>query len=127
MPTPYSKELAAITRAAGNTFGRQRDVLDSAGQILADAARLAGSYGRNEIGPRARDEYESRIAPLIASGLVAGRRLLKKSPAIPKKSGLGGFIAAGFGVALVAGIAYVAWQVLRTDDQAWVDDDFDVD
>ena len=127
MPTPYSKELAAITRAAGNTFGRQRDVLDSAGQILADAARLAGSYGRNEIGPRARDEYESRIAPLIASGLVAGRRLLKKSPAMPKKSGLGGFIAAGFGVALVAGIAYVAWQVLRTDDQAWVDDDFDVD
>ena len=127
MPTPYSKELAAITRAAGNAFGRQRDVLDSAGQILADAARLAGNYGRNDIGPRARDEYESRIAPLIASGLVAGRRLLKKSPAIPKKSGLGGFIAAGFGVALVAGIAYVAWQVLRTDDQAWVDDDFDVD
>lgn len=127
MPTSYSKELSAITRAAGSAFGRQRDVLDSAGQILADAARLAGTYSRDEIGPRARDEYESRIAPLIASGLVAGRRLFAKTPAAPQKSGLGGFIAAGFGVALIAGIAYVAWQVLRTDDEAWVDDDFDVD
>lgn len=127
MPTSYSKELAAITRAMGNAFGRQRDVLDSAGHILADAARLAGNYGRNEIGPRARDEYESRIAPLIASGLVAGRRLIAKTPVAPKKSGLGRFIAAGLGVALVAGVAYVAWQVLRTDDDAWVDDDFDVD
>jgi hypothetical protein len=101
--------------------------IDAAGQILADAARLAGNYSRNEIGPRARDEYESRIAPLIASGLVAGRRLMAKTSPAPKKSGLGSFIAAGFGVALVAGVAYVAWQVLRTDDEAWVDDDFDVD
>lgn len=127
MPTSYSRELAAITRAMGNAFGRQRDVLDSARHILADAARLAGNYGRNEIGPRARDEYESRIAPLIASSLVAGRRLIAKTPVVPKKSGLGGFIAAGLGVALVAGVAFVAWQVLRTDDSAWVDDDFDVD
>jgi hypothetical protein len=127
MASPYSKELANLTRAAGNAFGRQRDVLDSAGRILADAARLAGNYGRNEVVPRARDEYESHIAPLIASGLVAGRRLMSKTPIAPKKSGLGSFIAAGFGVALIAGVAYVAWQVLRTDDAAWVDDDFDVD
>jgi hypothetical protein len=127
MPTSYSKELANLTRAAGNTFGRQRDLLDSAGRILADAARLAGNYGRNEVVPRARNEYEAHIAPLIASGLVAGRRLVAKTPLAPKKSGLGGFIAAGLGVALVAGVAYVAWQVLRTDDDAWVDDDFDVD
>lgn len=127
MPTSYSKEIAAITRAMGKAFGRQRDVLDSAGHILADAARLAGNYGRNDLGPRARDEYESRIAPLIAGGLVAGRRLMAKTPVVPKKSGLGGFIAAGLGVALVAGVAYLAWQVLRTDDDAWVDDDFDVD
>ena len=97
MPTSYSKELSAIIRAAGSALGRQHN------------------------------EFESRIAPLIASSLVAGRRLLAKTPPTPKKSGLGGFIAAGFGVALVAGIAYVAWQVLRTDDEAWVDDDFDVD
>jgi CDP-diglyceride synthetase len=76
MPTSYSKELAAIARAAGGAFGR--------------------------------------------------RLMAKKAPA-PKKSGLGVFIAAGFGIALVAGVAYVAWQVLRTDDEAWIDDDFDVD
>lgn len=127
MAKSYSKELAEIGRATGTTFGRQRDVLDSAGRILADAARLASRYGRNEVAPRARSEYESHIAPLIASGLVAGRRLLAKTPVAPKKSGLGSFIAAGFGVALVAGVAYVAWQVLRTDDEAWIDDEFDVD
>jgi hypothetical protein len=52
---------------------------------------------------------------------------MAKTPVVPKKSGLGGFIAAGLGVALVAGVAYLAWQLLRTDDNAWVDDDFDVD
>ena len=127
MPTSYSKELANLTRAAGIAFGRQRDVVDSAGRILVDAARLAGNYGRNEVMPRARNEYEAHIAPLIASGMVAGRRLVNKTPLAPKKSGLGSFIATGLGVALVAGVAYVAWQILRTDDEAWVDDDFDVD
>jgi hypothetical protein len=81
----------------------------------------------SELSAVARDEFESRIAPLIASGLVAGRRLVAKTNAVPKKSELGRFIAAGFGVAVIAGIAYVAWQVLRTDDNAWVDDDFVVD
>ena len=127
MSKSYSRELADIRRAAGSAFGRQRDVLESAGHILADAARLAGNYGRSDIAPRVRDEYDARLAPLIASGLVAGRKLLAKTPMAPKKSGLGGFIAAGFTIALVAGAAYVAWQVLRTDDEAWVDDDFDVD
>jgi hypothetical protein len=127
MAKSYSKELADISRAAGSTFGRQREVLDSAGRILADAARLAGQYGRREVAPRARNEYESHIAPLIASGLVAGRRFLAKTPVAPKKSGLGTFIAAGLGVALVAGVAFVAWQALRNDDGAWVDDEFDVD
>lgn len=75
----------------------------------------------------ARDEYESHIAPLIASGVVAGRKLLAKAPAARRKSDFGRFVAAGFGVALIAGVAYLAWQVLRTDDEAWVDDDFDVD
>lgn len=98
MSRSYSREFDALRRVAGDTFGRQRDVLDSALRILTDTARHAG------------------------------REALSHSP-IParKKSGLGGFVLAGFAVALVAGVAYVAWQTLRTDDESWVDDDFDVD
>jgi acyl dehydratase len=76
----------------------------------------------------ARGEYEHVIAPFLASSLASGRRAIAQAPIVrKKKSGLGGFIAAGFGVALIAGAAYLAWQVLRTDDESWVDDDFDVD
>lgn len=127
MASSYSKELAALREAAGSALGRQRDVLDTSARILADAARLAGRYGRTDLGPRVRDEYDARLAPLISTGFSAGRKLLKKTPLAPRKSGLGGYIAAGFTIALVAGAAYLAWQVLRSDNEAWVDDDFDVD
>lgn len=127
MASSYSQELAAIREAAGSAIGRQRDVLDTSARILADAARLAGRYGRTDLGPRVRDEYDSRLAPLISSGLVAGRKFLKKTPLAARKSGLGGYIAAGLTIALVAGVAYIAWQVLRTDNDSWVDDEFDVD
>lgn len=122
MATKYSRELADLGSAGGET-------LNSARHLIADAARLAARYSRDEIAPRARHEYADHLAPLIATGIAAGRRYLSASPvkAVPKKSGLGSFIAAGFAVALVAGVAYVAWQTLRTDDDAWVDDEFDVD
>jgi hypothetical protein len=97
MARSYSRERAILRDAANSAFGRQRDVLESAGRILADLTQLAG------------------------------RNLVSKTRIAPKKSGVGGFIAAGFAVAIVAGAAYVAWQVLRTDDNAWVDDGFDVD
>jgi len=93
----YSRERAIIRDAANSAFGRHRDVLESAGKILADLTQLAG------------------------------RKFVQKTPIAPKKSGIGSFIATGLAVAIVAGAAYVAWQVLRTDDNAWVDDDFDVD
>lgn len=63
----------------------------------------------------------------IGREIVASRKSLVKAPVARPKSGLGSFIAAGVGVALIAGAAYLAWQVLRNDDGAWVDDDFDVD
>lgn len=63
----------------------------------------------------------------IGREIVASRKAFAAPPVVRTKSGLGGFIAAGIGVALVAGAAYLAWQVLRTDDNAWVDDDFDLD
>lgn len=122
MAKKYSRELADLGSAGGET-------LSSAGRLIADAARLASRYSRNEIAPRARSEYADHLAPLIATGLAASRRYLGSAPAkrTRSSSGLGSFIAAGFAVALVAGVAYVAWQTLRTDDDAWIDDEFEVD
>ena len=97
MAKSYSRERALIREAASSAFGRQRDVLESAGKLLSELTQLAG------------------------------RKIIQKTPLAPKKSGIGGFIATGLAVAIVAGAAYVAWQVLRTDDDAWIDDDFDVD
>jgi len=97
MARSYSKERVALRDAAQSAFGRQRDILETAGRILAGLSQLAG------------------------------RKIVTKAPAATNKSGVGVFIAAGFAVAIVAGAAYVAWQVLRTDDNAWTDDEFDVD
>ena len=97
MAKSYSRERALLRDAANSAFGRQRDVLESAGKLLSDLTQLAG------------------------------RKIVQKTPLAPKKSGIGGFIAAGLAVAIVGGVAYVAWQLLRTDDKAWVDDEFDVD
>jgi hypothetical protein len=97
MARSYSRERAFLRDAANSGFGRQRDVLESAGKLLGNLVQFAG------------------------------RKLVQKTPLRPKKSGIGGFIGAGLAVAIVAGVAYVAWQLLRTDDNAWVDDDFDVD
>ncbi len=122
MSKKYKRELAELGSASNEALG-------SAGRIISDAARLAARYSRDEIEPRARREYADHIAPLIATGIAAGRRYLRDAPIrrAPAKSGLGSFITAGFAVAVVAGIAYVAWQTLRTDEGAWIDDEFEVD
>ncbi|CAB4592159.1 MAG: hypothetical protein F2574_03020 [Actinobacteria bacterium] len=121
MAKSYKRELSELGNASGA-------VASNAGKILADAARLAARYSRDEIAPRARSEYSEHLVPLIASGLAASRRYLGGKVVPAKRSmGFGGFVLAGLGVALVAGVAYVAWQTLRTDDGAWTNDDFDVD
>ncbi|MBJ7433476.1 MAG: hypothetical protein JHC62_03425 [Microbacteriaceae bacterium] len=97
MARSYSRERALLRGTANTAFGRQRDVLESAGRLLGGLSQ------------------------------ISGRKLIQKTPLALKKSGIGGFIATGLAVAIVAGIAYVAWQLLRTDDKAWTDDEFDVD
>ncbi len=129
MGRSYSKDLAHLTDEAAAAWLRQRDVVENASRILSDASKLASRYSRDEILPRARETYDARVAPLVGAGMELGRHLLKKpAPAVvARKSGLGTFVLDGLGVAAVAAVAYVAWQTLRTDDDAWVDDDFDVD
>lgn len=129
MGRSLSRELSHLAGSATEAWGRQREVLDAASSILADASRLAGRYTREEVAPRARHAYDDRVAPLLSTGLELGRSLLgKPAPQIvARKAGFGTFFLAGLGVAAVAAVAYVAWQTLRDDEGAWIDDDFDVD
>ncbi len=97
MGKSYSRERAMIHHAANSALNRQREVVESAGKLLSQLTNLGG------------------------------RKILQNTKVAPKKSGLGGFIATGLAVTIVAGVVYLAWHVLRTDDDAWVDEEFDVD
>lgn len=67
------KELTKLKRSAEELWDEQREALDHASAILKDARRQAANYAREEVGPRARDTYESRVRPAVASGVAAGR------------------------------------------------------
>ena len=56
---------------------------------------------------------------------AAVNRLRHQRPVVVEKTGLGPgtYIAIGFGLAAVAGIAYAVWQTFRADDELWVADE----
>jgi hypothetical protein len=53
-------------------------------------------------------------------GTQAGTRI---GLAKPKSSGPGRYILIGIAVVAVAGVAYAAWQTLRSDDDLWINDE----
>ena len=67
------KELNRLKRSAEELWDEQRDALEHASAVLKDARRQAANYAREEVGPRARDTYDSRVRPAVASGVAAGR------------------------------------------------------
>lgn len=87
---------------------------------------------------RAARTVKRVTAPLVASALVSTIRTLDnlESPKAAsqvrgfgervgylepeKKSGIGGIIALGLGIAAAVGVGYALWQAFRTDDELWV-------
>lgn len=67
------KELKKLKRSAEELWDEQREALEHASAVLKDARRQAANYAREEVGPRARDTYESRFLPVVASGMAASR------------------------------------------------------
>lgn len=67
------KELTKLKRSAEELWDEQRDALEHASAVLKDARRQAANYAREEVGPRVRDTYESRVRPAVTSRLAAGR------------------------------------------------------
>lgn len=56
------------------------------------------------------------------SGVKAALSRFGAPPPQPKKSGLGlpTYVAGGFLLAAIAGLAYAVWQTFRADDELWV-------
>jgi hypothetical protein len=59
------KELTQLKKDAGTLVREQREVLEEASKIVREASRQASNYAKEEVGPRIRDGYESKIAPTV--------------------------------------------------------------
>jgi len=72
-------ELNKLKRSAEELWDEQREALEHASAVLKDARRQAANYAREEVGPRARETYESRLLPAMASGVAASRHAASRA------------------------------------------------
>jgi glutamate-1-semialdehyde aminotransferase len=112
------KELAKLNKEAHRLWEEQRDVLAHAREVAKDATRVAGSYTKREVFPKAAESYHAALAPVFAR--------LSQATAKPKKSANPlKFVLMAVGAIAVAALSYAAWQTLRADDDLWVEEDSD--
>jgi hypothetical protein len=67
------RELTKLKGQAAELWDDQREVLERANRVVRDASRHARNYAREEVAPRARDAFDDRVRPAVASGLSATR------------------------------------------------------
>lgn len=69
------RELNRLKRTTNELWDDQKEVLEQAASVLQEARRQLANVSREEIAPRVRETYESRIRPGVESGIAGGRRL----------------------------------------------------
>lgn len=69
------RELDRLKRGASDLWDDQKEVLDHATKVVKEARRQLANVSREEVVPRVRDIYESRVRPGVESGLEASRHL----------------------------------------------------
>lgn len=67
------KELKRLRSAASDLWDQQRDVLDYASKVTRESGRQAMYLGREEVAPRVKDTYDSRVKPAVRSSASAAR------------------------------------------------------
>ncbi len=70
------RELAKLKRGAADLWEDQKDVLEHATKVVREARRQLANVSREEVIPRVRDVYESRIRPGVEGGFDAGRQFV---------------------------------------------------
>lgn len=67
------RELNRLKRGAAELWDDQKEVLDHATKVVKEARKQLANVSREEVAPRVRDVYDSRVRPGVESGLDAGR------------------------------------------------------
>lgn len=68
------RELKRLKRTTSELWEDQKDVLEHASKVVREAKRQLANVSREEVVPRVRESYESRIRPGVESGIEAGRQ-----------------------------------------------------
>jgi len=112
------QEFTRLKAHAEATIQEQREILEHAATVIRDATREATNYGLDTLASRANAAYQRRIRPVVAASSFSPLR-----PTGPRSGGgPGKYILLGLGIVALAGVAYAAWQTVRTDDDLWIDD-----
>ena len=122
---------AASRHARDEVSSRGRDAFDS-------RVRPAVASGRerlvDDVFPVVSSALGSALAILEAAknpdvraalgrATSLGRSAASRTGLVKSKPGPGRYILIGVGIVAAAGIAYAAWQTLRSDDDLWIDDE----
>ncbi|HEY1529491.1 MAG TPA: hypothetical protein VGF80_01620 [Galbitalea sp.] len=128
---------AASRQARDEAVTRGRGVYDSRVRP-AVASGIASGRDRlhDDVFPAVSGALGSALAILEAArnpdvraalgrATSAGRAVASRTGLVKAKStpGPGRYILIGVGIVAAAGIAYAAWQTLRSDDDLWIDDE----
>jgi hypothetical protein len=128
------RQLAGVSRE--EIAPRVRDAVEN--RMLPTVA--TGIVATKHAARSAKDRITEQVLPAVNSAFGSALALaevakemkvreaverVRRSSAPQKSSGPGRFILMAVGVVAAAGMAYAAWQTLRSDDDLWVGDEAD--
>lgn len=73
------RELKKLKQGASELWDNQKGVLDHATKVVKEARKQLKNVSREEVAPRVRDIYESRVRAGVESGMDAGRQFAGKA------------------------------------------------
>ena len=126
---------AASRRARTAAANRGHDVFDSRIRPAVDSGRehltddvvpaLSSALGSALSIIASAKNQTPDVQAAVGRAKNAGRAVASKTGLVKAKpsAGPGRYILIGVGIVALAGIAYAAWQTLRSDDDLWIDDE----
>lgn len=73
------RELMRLKGSASDLWEDQRDVLDRASRVVAEARRQLANVSREEIAPRMRDTLDNRVLPRVATGIATTKYVARSA------------------------------------------------
>jgi hypothetical protein len=73
------RELKRLKGSASDLWEDQRDVLDRASKVVAEARRQLVNVSREEVAPRMRDTFDNRVLPRVATGIATTKYVARSA------------------------------------------------